>query len=106
LARCRARVAAASHGLPTEFAESGGEEELESNASDWRFVVMVLNVRAEGELGMLEGDWIEGDLRFILTSSVFHLALHGAPDGRAQKSSHGVCPGHLLQNSDEEVDRT
>ena len=34
----------------------------------------------------------------------FHLALHGTPDGRAQKSSHGVGPGHLLQDGDEEED--
>ena len=73
LARCWASVAAASLGLPTELAESGDkEEEVESRASDWRFVALVLKVRAEGELGML--DLSPGDLRFILASlaSIWH----------------------------------
>ena len=33
----------------------------------------------------------------------FYLALHGTPNGRAQKSSHGVGPGHLLQDDDEDA---
>jgi hypothetical protein len=49
------------------LAESGDKkEEDESNAGDWRFVALVLKVRPEGELGML--DLSPGDLRFILAS--------------------------------------
>jgi len=33
----------------------------------------------------------------------FHLVLHGAYGG-AEEGGHGVCPGHLLENSDEETD--
>ena len=41
--------------MPTESAESGDKED-ESKASDWRFVALVLKLRAEEELGML--DWV------------------------------------------------
>ena len=41
-------------------------EEDESKARDWRLVALVLKVRAEGELGML--DLSPGNLRFILAS--------------------------------------
>ena len=34
----------------------------------------------------------------------FHLALHGTLDGRAQKSSYGVGPDHLVQDGDKEAD--
>jgi hypothetical protein len=57
----------------------------------------VLNVREEGELAML--DLSSGDLTFILASgSAWN------PDGRAQKSSHGVGLGYLLVDGDEQVD--
>ena len=32
-----------------------------------------------------------------------HLVLHGA-DGGAEEGGHGVCPGHLLEDGDEETD--
>jgi hypothetical protein len=49
------------------LAESGDRKEDDmSKASDWRFVALVLKVRAEGELGML--DLSPGDLRVILAS--------------------------------------
>jgi hypothetical protein len=41
-------------------------EDDEPNVRDWRFVALVLMVRTEGELGML--DLSPGDLRFILAS--------------------------------------
>jgi hypothetical protein len=96
LARCRARVAAASLGLPKELAESGErKEDNESKASDWRFVALVLKVRAEGELGHVG---LESG-RFEVHNGKFGLYLaHGTPDSQAQKSSHGVGPGHLLQD--------
>ena len=49
LARCWARVAAASLELPTELAVSEERKDAdESKASDWQFVGLVLKVRAEG----------------------------------------------------------
>ena len=50
LARCWARVAVASLGLPTELAESGDKRkgEGESKVSDWGFVALVLKCRPTG----------------------------------------------------------
>jgi hypothetical protein len=82
--------------------ESGDrKEDDESNASDWRFVTLVLKVRAEGGTGHVELE--SGRLKIHTGKFGFHLALHGTPIGWAQKSSHGVGPGHLLQDSDEEA---
>ena len=54
-------------GLPTKLAESGDKKgDDESNGSDWRFVVLVLKMRAEGEPGIL--DLSLEDLRSILAS--------------------------------------
>ncbi len=61
-------MAAASLGLPAVSAVSGDrEEDVESKARGWRFgLALVLKVRAEGKLGMV--DLSPGDLRFILAS--------------------------------------
>ena len=66
------------------MAESGDKkEEDESNASDWRFVALVLKVRVERELGMLD--------------------LEEPPTARLREQSWGR-PSHLLQDGDEEVE--
>jgi hypothetical protein len=84
--------------LPTVSTEFGDrEEERQSNARDWRFVALVvLKMRAEGNVGML-------DLTFI-DKLGFHLEPSGTPNGQTQKSSHGAGPVHLLQDGDEEAD--
>ena len=74
----------------------GDKEGLELNATDRRFVALVLKVRADGGLGML--DLSPRDLSHTGKFG-FHPALHGTPDNRAQKSRHGV---QLLQNGDED----
>lgn len=76
--------------------ESGdGKEGLESMMRDWRFGVMMLKVRADGERGML-------NLIFIGEPGL-HLAPHAIPDSRAQKSSHGIGPDDLLWDGDGEA---
>jgi len=64
----------------------------------------VAKFRVEGETG--HGGLESGRFETHAGEFCLHLALHGTPDGRAQKSSHGVCPGHLLQlqDGDEEAD--
>ena len=97
-----ASVAAASLGLPTELAESGDEEEEdESKASEWRFVA---GVESAGQRGTGHVRLESGRFEIHTGKFGFHLALHGTPNGWAQKSSHGVGPCHLLQDGDEEED--
>jgi hypothetical protein len=57
-------------------------------------VALVLRARAEEKPGMLDFEIHAGELGL-------HLALHATPDGQAQKSSHGIDPGHCLQDGDE-----
>ena len=79
---------------------SDRKEELESKASGWRFgFALMLKVRIEGELGVVE---LSPDDLGILTG--LYLALHKASTGRA-RNSHGACLAICYRtDDDEEVD--
>ena len=63
-------------------------------------MALVLKVRA---MGMEKLDLSPVDLRFILASLASIWLCIETPTARLRKS-HGVGPGHLLQDGDEEAD--
>ena len=88
------RVVAASLRLPRELAELG-DKEVRARVECERLAIRGTGVeaRVEGELGML--DLSPGDLRWLTSDSAWN------PRRPGSESSHGVGPGHLLQDGDE-----
>ena len=59
--------------------------------------------RGLGETGVGRRESEGVGLEIHVGNFSFHLPLHEPRDGQVKKSSHGVGPGHLLQDGDEEA---